>query len=146
MRSDTNSNLCSLFISLMNLCAHKFRNSTRVKKRSIIVILVWSAILKPYGWSIVYYLWPTPYFYKYKPILLYVSIRIHVLPLWKVWMKNITVAPCLYYYSIKCIQKLYLTNFLYNILPDDPEKHCTTAPLACWPMLSRMLVLSPPTG
>ena len=57
MLSDTNLNLCSLLISLMNLCAHKFRNSTRVKKRSIIVILVWSTIMKPYAGSIVYYLW-----------------------------------------------------------------------------------------
>ena len=38
MHSDT-LNLCSLFISLMTLCAHKYRNSTRVKKRSFIVIL-----------------------------------------------------------------------------------------------------------
>ena len=51
MRSDTNLNLCSLFISLMNLCEHKYRNSTRVKKRSFIAILVWSTILKPYAGS-----------------------------------------------------------------------------------------------
>ena len=43
MRSDNNLNLSSLFISLMNLCEHKYRNSTRVKKRSFIVILVWSS-------------------------------------------------------------------------------------------------------
>ena len=49
MRRDTNLSLCSLFISLMNLCAHKYRNITRVKKRSFIVILVWSKILKPYA-------------------------------------------------------------------------------------------------
>ena len=53
MHSDTNLNLCSLFISLMNLCAHKYKNSTRVKKRSFIVILVWSTILKPYARSTV---------------------------------------------------------------------------------------------
>ena len=37
MRSETNLNLCSLFILLINLCAHKYRNSTRVKKLSFIV-------------------------------------------------------------------------------------------------------------
>ena len=33
MCSDTNLNLCSLFISLMNLWEHMYRNSTRVRNR-----------------------------------------------------------------------------------------------------------------
>ena len=43
-----------LFVYIFDefVCTHKYRNSTRVKKRSFIVILVWSTILKPYVQSL----------------------------------------------------------------------------------------------
>ena len=38
MRSDTNLSLCSLFISLMNLCAHKFKSQETVNHCNISLV------------------------------------------------------------------------------------------------------------